>query len=185
MNPTFRTSLLAAALAIGATSIAAQTYPTVGGAAMYPTKTIVENASQSKDHTTLVAAVQAAGLVETLSGPGPFTVFAPTNAAFAKLPAGTVETLVKPENKATLTGILTYHVLPGKITAKAIAAKAKANKGTATYTTVQGEPLMFHKSGTGWAIMDGKGNTGMITIADVNQSNGVIHVVDTVLMPAS
>ena len=157
--------------------------PMVGGAAMYPTKTIVENAMNSKDHTTLVAAVKAAGLVDTLSGPGPFTVFAPTNAAFNKLPAGTVDTLVKPENKAMLTGILTYHVVPGRITAADIAAKAKANMGTATYTTVQGEPLMFKKSGSGWMIMDGKGHSGNITIANVYQSNGVIHVIDTVLMP--
>ena len=157
--------------------------PMVGGAAMYPTKNIVENAVNSQDHTTLVAAVKAAGLVDTLSGPGPFTVFAPTNEAFAKLPAGTVDTLVKPENKAMLTGILTYHVVPGRITASDIAAKAKANMGTATYTTVQGEPLMFKKSGSGWMIMDGKGDRGRITIANVFQSNGVIHVIDTVMMP--
>ena len=155
--------------------------PMVGGAAMYPTKTIVENAVNSKDHTTLVAAVKAAGLVDTLSSSGPFTVFAPTNAAFDKLPAGTVETLVKPENKAMLTGILTYHVVPGRITAADIAAKA--NGGTARYTTVQGEPLMFKKSGSGWMIMDGKGNSGHITVANVYQSNGVIHVIDTVMMP--
>ncbi len=157
--------------------------PMVGGAAMYPTKNIVENAVNSKDHTTLVAAVKAAGLVDTLSGPGPFTVFAPTNAAFGKLPAGTVDMLVKPENKAKLTGILTYHVVPGRITAADIAGKAKANMGTATYTTVQGEPLMFKKSGSGWMIMDGKGDRGRITIANVFQSNGVIHVIDTVMMP--
>lgn len=157
--------------------------PMVGGAAMYPTKTIVENAVNSKDHTTLVAAVKAAGLVDTLSGPGPFTVFAPTNAAFDKLPAGTVDNLVKPENKAMLTSILTYHVVPGRITAADIAAEAKAHMGTATYTTVQGEPLMFKKSGSGWMIMDGKGHEGRITIANVYQSNGVIHVIDTVMMP--
>ena len=127
--------------------------------------------------------MQAAGLVDTLSSAGPFTVFAPTNAAFAKLPAGTVDTLVKPENKAQLTSILTYHVVPGTVTAKDIAAKAKANGGTATYTTVQGEPLMFRKSGGGWAIMDGKGDKGRVTIADVMQSNGVVHVIDTVMMP--
>ncbi|MGU0404668.1 fasciclin domain-containing protein [Klebsiella pneumoniae] len=161
----------------------AKNNPMVGGAAMYPTKTIVENASQSKDHTTLVAAVKAAGLVDTLSGPGPFTVFAPTNAAFAKLPAGTVDTLLKPENKAQLTAVLTYHVVPGRITAKDIATKAKASGGTATYTTVQGEPLMFRKAGSGWAIMDGKGDAGRITIADVAQSNGMVHVIDTVMMP--
>ena len=155
----------------------------VGGAPMYPSKNIIQNAVNSKDHTTLVAAVKAAGLVDTLSGPGPFTVFAPTNEAFAKLPAGTVDMLVKPENKATLTSILTYHVVPGRITAAMIAAKAKANGGTATYKTVQGEPLRFKKMGNGWAIMDGKGDTGMITIANVMQSNGVIHVIDTVMMP--
>ncbi|HET9354629.1 MAG TPA: fasciclin domain-containing protein [Sphingomicrobium sp.] len=155
----------------------------VGGAAMYPNKNIVENAVNSKDHTTLVAAVKAAGLVETLSGTGPFTVFAPTDAAFAKLPAGTVETLVKPENKGTLTSILTYHVVPGRITAQQIAAKARANRGTATYTTVNGGKLMFHASGGGWAVMDAKGNMGMITIANVMQKNGVIHVIDKVLMP--
>lgn len=168
-------------LATAGAPLGAQTM--VGGAAMYPTKTIVENAVNSKDHTTLVAAVKAAGLVDTLSSAGPFTVFAPTNAAFAKLPAGTVDTLVKPENKAMLTSILTYHVVPGRISAADIAAKAKANMGTATYTTVQGEPLMFKKSGSGWMIMDGKGNTGNITVANVYQSNGVIHVIDTVMMP--
>ncbi|KQM68005.1 fasciclin [Sphingomonas sp. Leaf17] len=184
MSKTLRIASIAAALVIsGSAVVSAQSNPRVGGAAMYPTKTIVENASKSKDHTTLVAAVKAAGLVETLSGPGPFTVFAPTNAAFAKLPAGTVDTLVKPENKATLTSILTYHVVPGKITAAQIAAKAKANGGTATYTTVQGGTLSFHKAGSGWAIMDAKGGMGKITIPNVNQSNGVIHVIDTVMMP--
>jgi uncharacterized surface protein with fasciclin (FAS1) repeats len=156
---------------------------TVGGAAMYPSKNIIQNAVNSKDHTTLVAAVKAAGLVETLSGPGPFTVFAPTNAAFAKLPAGTVDTLVKPENKAILTKILTYHVVAGRLTAADIAAKAKANGGKAVLTTVQGESLTVSKSGMGWAVTDAKGGKSMITIADVLQSNGVIHVVDTVLMP--
>ena len=175
------TLAVAAALAIGAPALAKN--PMVGGAAMYPTKTIVENAVNSKDHTTLVAAVKAAGLVETLSGPGPFTVFAPTNAAFAKLPAGTVETLVKPENKATLTSILTYHVVPGRITAADIAAKAKAGGGTASYATVNGGTLTFRKAGNGWAITDAKGGTANVTIANVIQSNGVIHVIDTVLMP--
>jgi uncharacterized surface protein with fasciclin (FAS1) repeats len=178
-----KSSVAAMALIAAGGAIAAQKNPMVGGAAMYPTKTIVENAVNSKDHTTLVAAVKAAGLVETLSGAGPFTVFAPTDAAFAKLPAGTVETLVKPENKATLTSVLTYHVLPGKVMAADIAAKAKAGNGTATYTTVQGGTLSFHKAGSGYSIMDGKNNMGMITIADVRQSNGVIHVVDTVMMP--
>ena len=155
----------------------------VGGAAMYPTKNIVENAVNSKDHTTLVAAVTAAGLVETLSSAGPFTVFAPTNAAFAKLPAGTVETLVKPENKATLTTILTYHVVAGRLTAADIEAKAMANGGKAVLTTVQGQTLTVAKSGMGWAVTDAKGGKSMITIADALQSNGVIHVIDTVLMP--
>lgn len=181
---TFRASLVAAAIAAGSASlVVAATNPMVGGAAMYPTKNIVENAVNSKDHTTLVAAVKAADLVDTLSGPGPFTVFAPTNAAFAKLPKGTVETLVKPENKATLTSILTYHVVPGTITAQDIAANAKAHMGTATYTTVQGGTLSFKKSGTGFAIIDAKGHKGKITIANVKQSNGVIHVIDTVMMP--
>jgi uncharacterized surface protein with fasciclin (FAS1) repeats len=172
-----------ALIATGAVA-AVQNYPMVGGAAMYPTKTIVENAVNSKDHTTLVAAVKAAGLVETLSGPGPFTVFAPTNAAFAKLPAGTVDTLVKPENKAMLTGILTYHVVPGRYSAAAIAKMAAANKGKAMLTTVQGEKLTLSKGPmNSWWVWDAKGGKSKITIADVNQSNGVIHVVDTVLMP--
>ncbi|WP_448662773.1 fasciclin domain-containing protein [Sphingomonas sp. CJ20] len=176
-------ALGAVMLATGATA-AIQNYPMVGGAAMYPTKTIVENAVNSKDHTTLVAAVKAAGLVETLSGPGPFTVFAPTDAAFAKLPAGTVETLVKPENKGTLTTILTYHVVPGKISAAQIAADAKAHGGKAMLTTVQGEKLTVSSGPQGgWWITDAKGGKAKITIADVNQSNGVIHVIDGVLMP--
>ena len=170
-----------ALLAVG--GAAAAKNPMVGGAAMYPSKNIVQNAVNSKDHTTLVAAVKAAGLVETLSGKGPFTVFAPTNAAFARLPAGTVETLVKPENKDTLTSILTYHVVPGKITAQQIAAKARANRGTASYATVGGGKLMFRAKAGGWAVTDSKGNTGMISIANVMQKNGVIHVIDTVLMP--
>ncbi len=181
-----RSLLVAGALVLSAGSVSAETAkkpPMVGGAAMFPTKTIVENASQSKDHTTLVAAVQAAGLVETLSGTGPFTVFAPTNAAFAKLPAGTVDTLVKPENKATLTNILTYHVVPGRIGAAEIAAKAKANGGKATFATVQGGSLTFSKKGNGWQVWDAKGGHASITIADVWQSNGVVHVIDTVLMP--
>ena len=157
--------------------------PMVGGAAMYPTKDIIDNAVNSKDHTTLVAAVKAAGLVDTLKGAGPFTVFAPTNAAFAKLPAGTVDTLLKPENKATLTGVLTYHVVPGKMNAKDIAAKAKANKGKAVLATAQGETLTVWQKGKDWYVTDAKGGSAKITIADVNQSNGVIHVIDTVLMP--
>lgn len=157
--------------------------PMVGGAAMYQTKNIVENAVNSKDHTTLVAAVKAAGLVDTLASKGPFTVFAPTNAAFAKLPAGTVETLVKPENKASLTKILTYHVVPGRITAGQIASMAAMHRGTATLKTVEGESLRFMKSGAGWVVEDAKGGKARITIANVMQSNGVIHVVDSVLMP--
>lgn len=184
MKVTIRTAMLATVLLAGSTAgIAAMKNPMVGGAAMYSTKTIVQNAVNSKDHTTLVAAVKAAGLVDTLSSPGPFTVFAPTNAAFAKLPAGTVDTLLKPENKAQLSAVLTYHVVPGRITAAMIAAKAKANGGTATYTTVQGGTLSFMKSGMGWMVMDAKGDKAKITIANVMQSNGVIHVIDTVLLP--
>lgn len=155
----------------------------VGGAAMYPTKNIIENAVNSADHKTLVAAVKAAGLVETLSSPGPFTVFAPTDAAFGKLPAGTVESLVKPENKATLTKILTYHVVAGKMSAADIMAAIDAGGGKATLTTVQGEKLTATKTAAGVELTDAKGGKAMVTIADVNQSNGVIHVVDTVLMP--
>src|SRR6476661_5684723 len=144
--------------------------PMVGGAAMYPARNIVENAVNSKDHTTLVAAVKAAGLVDTLEGKGPFTVFAPTNAAFAKLPAGTVETLVKPENKETLTKILTYHVVPGRITAAQIAAMAARHRGTAVLTTVEGEPLKFMKSGSTWWVIDATGGKARITIPNVMQS---------------
>ena len=184
MTRSFRTMIAATAILLsGASAAYAKSNPMVGGAAMYPTKNIVENAVNSKDHTTLVAAVKAAGLVDTLMGPGPFTVFAPTNAAFAKLPAGTVDTLLKPENKAMLTSVLTYHVVAGRITAADIAAKAKAHMGMATYTTVQGGTLTFMKSGMGWMIKDAKGHSGKITIANVIQSNGVIHVVDTVMMP--
>ena len=150
----------------------------VGGAAMFPSKNIVQNAVNSKDHTTLVAAVKAAGLVDTLEGKGPFTVFAPTNAAFGKLPAGTVDTLVKPENKATLTKILTYHVVPGKLEAGSLTDGKKLK-------TVEGEELTVKKSGDKVMIVDAKGGSATVTIANVNQSNGVIHVVDTVLMPAS
>ena len=157
--------------------------PMVGGAAMYSTKTIVANAVNSKDHTTLVAAVKAAGLVETLSSPGPFTVFAPTNAAFAKLPAGTIPTLLKPENKGTLTTILTYHVVAGRITSADIAKKLKAGKGKARLTTVQGGTLTAQMVGKKLVLTDAKGGKSTVTIANVMQSNGVIHVVDTVLMP--
>ena len=155
----------------------------VGGAPMYPSKNIIENAVNSKDHTTLVAAVKAAGLVETLSGKGPFTVFAPTNAAFAKLPKGTVETLVMPENKTTLTNILTYHVVSGRISAKDLGMWIKKNGGKYIAKTVQGEELTFWMKGKDMYVKDAKGNSAKITIADVNQSNGVIHVIDTVLMP--
>lgn len=155
----------------------------VGGAPMYPSKSIVENAMNSKDHTTLVAAVKAAGLVETLQSEGPFTVFAPTNAAFNKLPAGTVETLVKPENKAMLTNILTYHVVPGKISAKDLSMWIKKNDGKYMAKTVQGEELTFWMKGMDLYVTDSKNNTAKITTADVNQSNGVIHVIDKVLMP--
>jgi len=180
-----RNLMIAATLAVGATDgiAAMQKTPMVGGAAMFANKNIVQNAVNSKDHTTLVATVNAAGLVYVLSGAGPFTVFAPTNAAFDKLPAGTVATLLKPENKDQLTAVLTYHVVPGRITAADIAAKAKANGGTATYATVQGGTLSFKKMGMGWVVMDAKGDTAKITIANVMQSNGVIHVIDTVLLP--
>ena len=150
---------------------------------MYPTKNIVENAMNSKDHTTLVAAVKAAGLVDTLEGPGPFTVFAPTNEAFAKLPDGTVDTLVKPENKDTLTKILTYHVVAGKMSSKDIANAIKAGNGTATLKTVSGGTLKASFQGKNVVLTDEKGGISTVTIADVYQSNGVIHVVDTVLMP--
>ncbi|AMJ67394.1 fasciclin [Hymenobacter sp. PAMC 26628] len=156
----------------------------VGGAAMYPTKNIIENAVNSKDHTTLVAAVKAAGLVETLQGPGPFTVFAPTNEAFNKLPAGTVETLVKPENKETLTKILTYHVVAGRMTSADLKKAIKAGKGKATLKTVSGGTLTAMMKGSKTIeLKDEKGGISTVTIADVMQSNGVIHVIDTVLMP--
>jgi len=155
----------------------------VGGAPMYPSKTIVQNAVNSKNHTTLVAAVKAAGLVDTLSGPGPFTVFAPTNAAFAKLPAGTVDTLLKPANKGKLVEVLTYHVVPGRLSAKDLMDKAKANGGEAKFKTVEGEELTVASKGNMLTVWDRKGNTSRITIQNVFQSNGVIHVVDTVLLP--
>jgi uncharacterized surface protein with fasciclin (FAS1) repeats len=155
----------------------------VGGAPMYPSKNIVENAVNSKDHTTLVAAVKAADLVETLSSAGPFTVFAPTNEAFNMLPKGTVENLVKPENKETLTKILTYHVLAGNYSAKDVMKAIKEGNGTAMMKTVQGEDLTFMMKGKNVMIKDAKGGVAMVTIADVNQSNGVIHVINKVLMP--
>ncbi len=177
---------LVAALTLGLTALSASAQaknPDVGGSPMYANKTIVENAANSKDHTTLVAAVKAAGLVDTLSGPGPFTVFAPTNAAFDKLPAGTVDNLVKPENKATLTKILTYHVVSGKYNAKKLAQMIKKGSGKATLKTVQGDELTLAMSGKNIVVTDEKGGTSTVTIADVYQSNGIIHVVDTVLMP--
>lgn len=155
----------------------------VGGAEMYPSKNIVENAINSKEHTTLVTAVKAAGLVETLMSDGPFTVFAPTNSAFNKLPEGTVETLVKPENKSTLTGILTYHVLAGKFNAKDVLKAIKKNGGKVEMKTVNGSLLAFTTENGNVYVSDANGNKAMVTIADVNQSNGVIHVIDTVLLP--
>ena len=168
---------LALASVAGVQSVSASTV-TVGGAPMYSQKNIIQNAVNSKDHTTLVAAVKAAGLVDTLEGKGPFTVFAPTNTAFGKLPAGTVDNLVKPENKATLTKILTYHVVPGRLEASDLADGK-------TLKTVEGETLTVKKDGGKVWIVDAKGGTSMVTITNVHQSNGVIHVVDTVLMPAS
>ncbi|GAB4039687.1 fasciclin domain-containing protein [Spirosoma gilvum] len=170
-------------LAISQVSFAQEKTVTVGGAPMYPSKNIIENAVNSKDHTTLVAAVKAAGLVETLSGPGPFTVFAPTNKAFDKLPKGTVETLVKPENKQTLTGILTYHVVAGRMSAEDLMNAIKAGGGKATLTTVAGGTLTAMQKGKKIELTDAKGGMSTVTIPDVFQSNGVIHVIDTVLMP--
>jgi uncharacterized surface protein with fasciclin (FAS1) repeats len=189
MRSVLRTFAIAAALALPAIASAQGSMKMggktkmVGGAAMYPNKDIIDNAVNSKDHTTLVAAVRAAGLVETLKGPGPFTVFAPTNEAFAALPAGTVDNLLKPENKATLTKILTYHVVAGDMDAASLAKAIKAGKGTATLTTVQGGKLVAMMKGKHIVIKDEKGNVATVTIANVKQSNGVIHVVNKVLMP--
>ena len=169
------------ALALVGTAFAAD--PMVGGAAMYPSKNIIQNAVNSKDHTTLVAAVKAGGLVDTLEGKGPFTVFAPTNEAFAALPAGTVDTLLKPENKKTLDKILTYHVVPGRLDSKALDQDIEKGGGKAELTTVEGGKLTVTGSGKNLMVMDEKGNTAKVTIADVMQSNGVILVVDKVLMP--
>lgn len=174
---------LAIAMVMTVSMAAAQKNPMVGGAPMLASKDIVDNAVNSADHTTLVAAVKAAGLVDTLKGKGPFTVFAPTNAAFEKLPAGTVDTLLKPENKAMLTGILTYHVVAGKMDSKAVAAAIKKGGGTATLKTVAGGTLTASMDGSALKLTDEKGGQSTVTIADVYQSNGVIHVVDTVLMP--
>ena len=169
-------------MVIASVALAAEN-PMVGGAPMYANKNIVENAAKSKDHTTLVAAVKAAGLVSTLEGKGPFTVFAPTNEAFEKLPAGTVETLLKPENKKMLAGILTYHVVAGKVTAEKLSQEIKAGGGSAELKTVNGEKLTAKMSGDSIELTDSKGGTSKVTIGDVMQSNGVIHVIDTVVMP--
>jgi len=191
MSKRFALFATAAALAFAVVAPAAPLYAqmaektvNVGGAPMYPSKNIIQNAVNSKDHTTLVAAVKAAGLVDTLSGPGPFTVFAPTNAAFAKLPAGTVDNLLKPENKATLTKVLTYHVVPGRMTAVKLMKAVKEGEGEAHLKTVAGEDLTVKEAGPGkLTITDAKGGMARVTIADVLQSNGVIHVVDKVLLP--
>ena len=179
LSATLATSLM---LATGAMAKGPHN-PMVGGAAMYASKDIIDNAVNSKDHTTLVAAVKAAGLVETLKGPGPFTVFAPTNAAFSALPAGTVDTLLKPENKATLTSILTYHVVSGRLDTKSLQQQIKAGHGKAVLKTVQGGDLTVTGKGKKFVVTDVKGNHAHITIANVYQSNGVILVVDKVLMP--
>lgn len=173
----------AAALALAAPA-AAETTVMVGGAPMFPSKTIVENAVNSKAHTTLVAAVKAAGLVETLASPGPFTVFAPVNDAFAALPAGTVDTLLKPENKAMLTQVLTYHVVPGDYSGRELLDMIRDAGGTLMLDTAAGEKLTLTRSGK-WTInvVDAKGGRAKVTIADVDQSNGVIHVIDKVLIP--
>ena len=176
-------STLALALVMSVSTITAIAQVTVGGAPMYASKDIIDNAVNSKDHTTLVAAVKAAGLVETLKGPGPFTVFAPTNAAFAALPAGTVDTLLKPESKPTLTKVLTYHVVSGKMDAKALMAAVKAGNGKAMLKTVSGGTLTATSNGSAVMVMDESGGTANVTIADVTQSNGVIHVTDKVLLP--
>jgi uncharacterized surface protein with fasciclin (FAS1) repeats len=176
-------TVIALVASVFTTQSFAQKTKMVGGAAMYPTKDIVDNAVNSKDHTTLVAAVKAAGLVETLKSAGPFTVFAPTNAAFDKLPAGTVGTLVKPENKALLTSILTYHVLAGKHSAADIAKAIKKGKGTAEFKTVNGGKVWAMMKGKDLILKDEKGGMSKVTISDVFQKNGVIHVIDTVIMP--
>jgi uncharacterized surface protein with fasciclin (FAS1) repeats len=180
-----QTGWLAGALVVAAVVVAGAQEKTVmvGGAAMYPSKDIVDNAVNSTDHTTLVAAVKAAGLVDTLKGAGPFTVFAPTNAAFAKLPEGTVDTLLKAENKKTLTTVLTYHVVPGRYDAASLMAKAKSGKGKAELKTASGDTLWVVWQDNKLWLRDEKGINAGITISDVFQSNGVIHVIDTVVMP--
>jgi uncharacterized surface protein with fasciclin (FAS1) repeats len=176
-------ALAIAAIAASFSTSNAQNTVMVGGAAMYPSKNIVENAMNSKDHTTLVAAVKAADLVATLQSPGPFTVFAPTNAAFNKLPAGTVDNLLKPENKQQLSSVLTYHVVAGALDSKALMEKVKAGGGKATLKTVQGEDLVVWQKGKSLVVKDSKGNSATVSIKDVYQKNGVIHVIDQVLMP--
>jgi len=191
MSKRFTLIAAAAALALAAGAaapLAAETMAektvNVGGAPMYPSRNIIQNAVNSKDHTTLVAAVKAAGLVDTLSGAGPFTVFAPTNEAFAKLPAGTVDNLLKPENKGTLTKVLTYHVVPGRMTAGNLMKAVKDGEGEAKLKTVAGETITVKEDGPDkLTITDAKGDVAKVTIADVLQSNGVIHVIDTVLLP--
>jgi len=184
MKTFFRLTLAAIFTIIGISAVSAQMNdnPMVGGAPMYKTKNIVENAVNSKDHTTLVAAVKAAGLVDTLASKGPFTVFAPVNSAFDALPAGTVDTLLKPENKAVLTKVLTYHVIAGSYDSKAIAKAIKAGNGKAEFTTVAGGMLWPMMDGSSLGHMDEEGGRSRVTIADVRQSNGVIHVIDSVLL---
>jgi uncharacterized surface protein with fasciclin (FAS1) repeats len=187
---TLPTAVAVAALAFAAaaaTPAFAQTKEqtvTVGGAPMYPSKNIIQNAVNSKDHTTLVAAVKAAGLVETLQGPGPFTVFAPTNAAFAKLPAGTVDTLLKPQMKEKLVAVLTYHVLPGRLSVKDLWEASNKGGGKAKFKTVEGEEITVEFKGQVLTIRDSKGNASKVTVQNVFQSNGVIHVIDSVLLPS-
>ena len=173
----------AVAMALSLTAISSMAQVTVGGAPMYASKDIIDNAVNSKDHTTLVAAVKAAGLVDTLKSPGPFTVFAPTNTAFSALPAGTVDTLLKPENKGQLTKVLTYHVVPGKMDAATLVKQIEAGGGKAMLKTAAGGTLTATASGKTVSVTDESGGTSKVTIADVNQSNGVIHVVDKVLLP--
>jgi uncharacterized surface protein with fasciclin (FAS1) repeats len=183
MNRKFAVVLAVIAVAV-TSAMAGMKNPVVGGQPMYPTKNIIENAVNSADHTTLVAAVKAAGLVETLEGPGPFTVFAPTNEAFAKLPAGTVDELLKPENKAMLTKVLTYHVVPGRWSVAELRKQIREGNGTATLTTVEGGKLWASlHDGTHIMLKDEKGGTALVTIPNVFQSNGVIHVIDSVVMP--
>jgi uncharacterized surface protein with fasciclin (FAS1) repeats len=192
---TLKRTILPTAVAVAALSFAAvmaapalaqmkEQTVTVGGAPMYPSKNIIQNAVNSKDHTTLVAAVKAAGLVDTLQGPGPFTVFAPTNAAFAKLPAGTVDSLLKPQMKEKLVAVLTYHVLPGRLSVKDLWEASNKGGGKAKFKTVEGEELTVEFKGQVLTIRDSKGNASRVSIQNVFQSNGVIHVIDNVLMPS-